>query len=377
MIDYYYEQLNFTERRIYKSIYVSIVNKESYVYIAHIKKENLEKIYIGISYDHPEIYYVDFSTVNYEIDSCRIRLIFEYLFSRGILAIIENKTNQEIERIVSAMSSNSGKGIIQIEKSIHDYMVNSISYDYEALRNKSMNRCSFNIYGVINNRLAVCEGIAKFVKLTLNKLGIECFICGGKCTLENEKIEDHAWNIIKIEEDYYHIDVTWDIRKDDAQNKRIVSYDYFNLDDANISRDHFDFNMSFECTSMLYNYHAIMGRFISGKKQLIQLLSDGLALAWLSKSNDTCYGYYNLAQCYIKGIGTSKNLERGVSYLERAVEGKCLHLSEARRQLVDLYSKGYGGPDAKRKMGEIQEEINQSDKLMDELASLILSDSNN
>lgn len=267
MIDYYYEQLNFTERRIYKSIYVSIVNKESYVYIAHIKKENLEKIYIGISYDHPEIYYVDFSTVNYEIDSCRIRLIFEYLFSRGILAIIENKTNQEIERIVSAMSSNSGKGIIQIEKSIHDYMVNSISYDYEALRNKSMNRCSFNIYGVINNRLAVCEGIAKFVKLTLNKLGIECFICGGKCTLENEKIEDHAWNIIKIEEDYYHIDVTWDIRKDDAQNKRIVSYDYFNLDDANISRDHFDFNMSFECTSMLYNYHAIMGRFISGKQR--------------------------------------------------------------------------------------------------------------
>lgn len=105
--------------------------------------------------------------------------------------------------------------------------------------------------------------------------------------------------------------------------------------------------------------------------------SDSQAFAWLSKSNDTCYGYYNLAQCYIKGIGTSKNLERGVSYLERAVEGKCLHLSEARRQLVDLYSKGYGGPDAKRKMGEIQEEINQSDKLMDELAALILSDSNN
>ena len=45
--------------------------------------------------------------------------------------------------------------------------------------------------------------------------------------------------------------------------------------------------------------------------------SDSQAFAWLSKSNDTCYGYYNLAQCYIKGIGTSKNLERGVSYLER------------------------------------------------------------
>ncbi len=46
MMDYYYEQLNFTERRIYKSIYVSIVNKESYVYIAHIKKKRTLKRFI-------------------------------------------------------------------------------------------------------------------------------------------------------------------------------------------------------------------------------------------------------------------------------------------------------------------------------------------
>lgn len=52
-----------------------------------------------------------------------------------------------------------------------------------------------------------------------------------------------------------------------------------------------------------------------------------------------------------------KNLERGVSYLERAVEGKCLHLSEARRQLVDLYSKGYGGPDAKEKWAKFKKKL--------------------
>ena len=48
MIDYYYEQLNFTERRIYKSIYVSIVNKESYVYIAHIKKAQRQAGFLRI-----------------------------------------------------------------------------------------------------------------------------------------------------------------------------------------------------------------------------------------------------------------------------------------------------------------------------------------
>lgn len=184
---------------------------------------------------------------------------------------------QNIEKAVALLDSGvSQKSIISMRRRADIYLKDGdVERATELLKDAGN---MGDIYGVINNRLAVCEGIAKFVKLTLNKLGIECFICGGKCTLENEKIEDHAWNIIKIEEDYYHIDVTWDIRKDDAQNKRIVSYDYFNLDDANISRDHFDFNMSFECTSMLYNYHAIMGRFISGKKQLIQLLSDGLAL---------------------------------------------------------------------------------------------------
>ena len=101
--------------------------------------------------------------------------------------------------------------------------------------------------------------------------------------------------------------------------------------------------------------------------------SDLQAFAWLSKSEDIHYGYYNLAQCYIKGIGTSIDIEKGVFYLEKAVEGKCLNLFEARKQLIDLYSKGYGGVDAKRKMIMIQEDMNRSSKLFDDLAAMIIT----
>lgn len=101
--------------------------------------------------------------------------------------------------------------------------------------------------------------------------------------------------------------------------------------------------------------------------------SDLQAFAWLSKSEDNHYGYYNLAQCYIKGIGTSIDIEKGVFYLEKAVEGKCLNLFEARKQLIDLYSKGYGGVDAKRKMIMIQEDMNRSSKLFDDLSAMIIT----
>lgn len=95
--------------------------------------------------------------------------------------------------------------------------------------------------------------------------------------------------------------------------------------------------------------------------------SDSQAFAWLSRSNDCYYGFYNLAKCYIKGIGTSIDLEKGVYYLEKAVDGKCEDLTEARKQLIDLYLKGYGGSEAKRKMHLVQEDENYSNKLMDEL----------
>ena len=73
------------------------------------------------------------------------------------------------------------------------------------------------------------------------------------------------------------------------------------------------------------------------------------AFMWLSKSKDGKYGHYHLAQCYLQGMGTLKDEEKAVVCLERAVSCKCLELSEARKQLEDLYAKGYDGSNAYKK----------------------------
>ena len=96
------------------------------------------------------------------------------------------------------------------------------------------------------------------------------------------------------------------------------------------------------------------------------------AFMWLSKSKDGKYGYYHLAQCYLQGIGTTKDEEKAVVCLEKAVNCKCLELNQARKQLADLYAKGYGGANASIKLEKLDVDIKKSDDLIDELANLIL-----
>ena len=82
--------------------------------------------------------------------------------------------------------------------------------------------------------MGVCEGIAKAVKVLCDALGLWCMIviCGNNP--EKGIKYRHTWNIVKLGGKYYHMDVTFD----NSLSHDGIRYDYFNLDDKNIFRDH-------------------------------------------------------------------------------------------------------------------------------------------
>ena len=82
--------------------------------------------------------------------------------------------------------------------------------------------------------MGVCEGIAKAVKVLCDALGLWCMIviCGNNP--EKGIKYRHTWNIVKLGGKYYHMDVTFD----NSLSHNGIRYDYFNLDDKNIFRDH-------------------------------------------------------------------------------------------------------------------------------------------
>ena len=137
------------------------------------------------------------------------------------------------------------------EKYIHDFLCESIHYD------KLKKPYSHEIIGPLGHGVGVCEGIAKSVKVLCDALGIWCMIavCGNNP--EKGIKYRHTWNIVKIDGQYYHLDVTFDNtlgnyekkenQKPENKTPRNTSgknkagkaeqmdfrYDYFNLDDKN------------------------------------------------------------------------------------------------------------------------------------------------
>lgn len=83
--------------------------------------------------------------------------------------------------------------------------------------------------------MGVCEGIAKTVKILCDALGIWCMIAISEANPEKNIKYRHAWNIIRAEGKYCHLDATFDNSLGTGDN---IRYDYFNLSDSAFFRDH-------------------------------------------------------------------------------------------------------------------------------------------
>ena len=117
---------------------------------------------------------------------------------------------------------------LEKEKYVHDFICQNVRYD------KLKKSYSHEIIGPLGQGVGVCEGIAKSVKVLLDALGVwnVIAICGNNP--EKGIKYRHTWNIVKIGGTYYHLDATFDNSLGDEE----IRYDYFNLDDKNIFRDH-------------------------------------------------------------------------------------------------------------------------------------------
>lgn len=80
---------------------------------------------------------------------------------------------------------------------------------------------SFHAYGFIVNDLAVCQGYSQVFYAIATKLGYEVAYC---------RNNGHIWNYIKLDGEWYHMDVTWDDPTPDKPNSAI--HQYFLCSDA-------------------------------------------------------------------------------------------------------------------------------------------------
>lgn len=193
---YYRDQLNEEDKKIYDLIYYHISKRDESYGIEAKDKDTLFHIYNYVLSDHPELFWEDGSEVTYTESAQTFEIYASKEFTNDEIRKYEKQLNEITQPIINHVAKlPSDFDKVQY---IYDYVIDETSYNEHSVHNQT-------ILSVFLYRSSVCAGYAKSMQYLLNKAGIPCTYLWGETTYADE---EHAWNMLKIDGQYYYLDAT-------------------------------------------------------------------------------------------------------------------------------------------------------------------------
>jgi len=131
----------------------------------------------------------------------------------------EKMAGDIVSSIITPSMSDREKALV-----IHDYIINNTVYGYPT----NDEDAAYRAEGVFKYNEAVCAGYSSAFLVMAHVAGLEATYV----SVKSDKMH-HAWNKVKIDGVWYHVDVTWD---DPIGGS--LRYKYFLITDDEISKDH-------------------------------------------------------------------------------------------------------------------------------------------
>lgn len=220
----FYHMLNDKEKHLYRQV-VANANAliDRFSPIEDCNKGELKRVMEAVFNDHPELFWLDTAYSYSQRPNGKIVEI-DLKFNRTADNIDASKAlfNENAEAILSGARGLGSP--FRMEKYVHDALADKITYNLGAPMNQSA-------YSALVNGSTVCAGYARAFQYLMQQLGVPCYYCTGFAG------ENHAWNIIKLDDDFYNVDVTWD----DSEKG---NYDWFNKSDDKYASTHVRRDMS-------------------------------------------------------------------------------------------------------------------------------------
>ena len=227
---FYYQRLEPSFQKAYDILLEAIRNHESKVILDGFSHNDVKKLAHSIEYDHPELFwYKTFSTLGSEVQ-------IHYGASVEESAALQKRIDEVVPGYLEGINDSMSAYDAAIR--LHVKIISSVDYDTIALNKEKQaggpdqDKIDYlrTICGVFLNGKSVCEGYARAMQYLLQKCGIECAEVVGYIHKENnERDGAHAWNILKIDGDYYYLDTTWDDSSNTVQTVKNndPGFDYF------------------------------------------------------------------------------------------------------------------------------------------------------
>lgn len=196
---------------------------ESPIYYSTLTLERAAEIFLMFNYSNPQYYFMDGVYVYIESSNIFVPTFYEEFRSGSV----RSKATQAMKNTITSWESTiaSAGSTEQKAKAAHDLIAKKVQYDDNYLTNPD-NPFHQSAYSVFCDDHSVCAGYTKAFEMLMNGAGIDTI-----AVLST----DHAWNMIRINDSWYHMDCTWDDL--DGYGGYEIIYRFFNRSEAIIKSD--------------------------------------------------------------------------------------------------------------------------------------------
>ena len=224
---YYYAFLNETEQKLYQTLLHACENYEFQVELN--EKADADMLFhavTALTCDYPEYYWTNKPYTYYQNGAGKV--VSVEFASDGS----EESVLAAVERIADEVIAGCPEPGYEAYKYLYDWIIDTADYDETASESGQ------NLASVFLDHRSVCAGYSKAYQYLCKKAGMECIYVTGTAVMKDGTEGSHAWNLIRINGQYYWADVTWGDPVFEGNGSFGTNYNYFCVSDRTLNAEH-------------------------------------------------------------------------------------------------------------------------------------------
>lgn len=273
---YYYSLLDEENQGVYCEILQGIREHKEVITTHGTDPDLVNRDFTLVYLDWPELFWIDgtVDTTGYSGFVNYSEVCPRYLYDEETSESRSRKIEERADQLLAGLDRNQSS----YDQICYVYCKLIEQTDYVTDAEDNQNICS-----VFLNGETVCAGYARSFQYLMNRLGLFSIYVTGSI----KDGDSHAWNIVRLGEEYYNVDVTWgdpvfatEESGEAALPEELIYYDFLCCSDAELADTH---RVSGEypvpaCTMDDMEYYRLHGRYFGeiGQEELLNLLKQDI-----------------------------------------------------------------------------------------------------
>lgn len=215
-----------------------------------LSREEAANVFLLFCYSNPQYYFIGngylIGTDTRSGQTLMLPMIYDEFASGSRRAAATAKMKAQVESMGAKIAA--GKTDVEKAKIAHDLICQKIKYDPGFDLDNIANSTPYSqyhqsAYSVFCEDYTVCAGYTKAFTLLMNGAGVDTV---------SVTSDAHAWNMVSLNDSWYHIDCTWDDTDGELPGYGAAVYDYFNRSTAMIRSTKLDKGSGYHQTEYFY-----------------------------------------------------------------------------------------------------------------------------